>query len=292
VPTNSLNDSLSLRQRIFRPIWWTTNLFLATAIIFVVYGAGWEYSVRQYLKGFSDAVVPASTTPEQKVRAILDWMRSGVPRTSANDPTTLSSRDPRTTLNNRKLLAVCGTATNAFLNLARSADLRVKRLLLLTPQRTAKHVVAEVLIDGRWVIADPGYRVLLRDLEGHLLTRAELRDPVIFAQATAEIANYPREYNYEDVAHVRLARLPIEGFHLRKLLDAISPGWEEAFDWSLLLERESFFVLLCALVITVLLLSFRLLLGWYADHRLNIPRFRLRQHVVQAADAFFRAPSI
>jgi len=52
----------------------------------MVYSAGWEYSVRQYLNGFSDAIVPVPATPEQKVDAILNWMRSGPPRAVAANP--------------------------------------------------------------------------------------------------------------------------------------------------------------------------------------------------------------
>src|SRR2546423_11554934 len=111
-------------------------------IISLVYAGGWEYSVRQYLKGFSDAIVPMSAAPEQRVEAILEWMRRGPPRVVADNPATLSARDPETTLNYRQLLAVCGTATNAFLHLSRSADLNVLRLLLLSPDRTAQHLVA------------------------------------------------------------------------------------------------------------------------------------------------------
>lgn len=267
-------------------------MLLTIAVISLFYAAGWEYSVRQYLKGFSDAVVPSSVNPEEKVEAILEWMRSGPPRTTATNPATLSSRDPEMTLNYRELLTVCGSATNAFLNLSRSADLDARRLLLLTPERNTKHVVAEVLIDGRWVIVDPSYRMIMRDARGQLLTRRELRDPGIFAQAIARIPNYPHEYTYDNFAHVRLARLPMEGFHIRRLLDMIAPGWDEALDWSLLLERESFFVLFCTVVIALLLLGLRVLLGWYADHRLKIPRFRLREHVLRAGAAFFSAPEI
>jgi len=99
--------------------------------------------VRWYLDGFSDAIVPNSLPPEQKVEAILNWMRAEPSRAIASDPDALSKRDPETTLTYKQLLNVCGTATNAFLNLARSSDLRVRRLLLLAPDRTTKHVVAE-----------------------------------------------------------------------------------------------------------------------------------------------------
>ena len=273
-------------------MWWSSNLLLAGAVLGLIYSGGWEYSVRQYLRGFSDAVVPVSAPPEQQVEAILSWMREGPPRPVASHPEALSARDPETTLNYRQLLAVCGTATNAFLNLSRSAGLETRRLLLLTPEHKAKHVVAEVLLDGRWVIADPSYRVLWRDAQGRYLTRKELQDPAIFAEATSAVPNYPREYDYTHFAHMRLARLPLDGFHLRRLLDAINPNWDEAVDWSLLLERESFFALTVAAVLTLFFLLLRFVLGWYADHRLMVPRFHLREHFLRASAAFFSPPEI
>ena len=280
------------RHRTFRTVWWSSNLLLAGAVLGLIYSGGWEYSVRQYLRGFSDAVVPVSAPPEQQVEAILSWMREGPPRPVASHPEALSARDPETTLNYRQLLAVCGTATNAFLNLSRSAGLETRRLLLLTPEHKAKHVVAEVLLDGRWVIADPSYRVLWRDAQGRYLTRKELQDPAIFAEATSAVPNYPREYDYTHFAHVRIARLPLDGFHLRRLLDAINPNWDEAVDWSLLLERESFFALTVAAVLTLFFLLLRFVLGWYADHRLMVPRFHLREHFLRASAAFFSPPEI
>src|SRR5258707_2169663 len=156
-----------------------------------------EYSVRWYLDGFSDAIVPNSLPVEQKVEAILNWMRAEPSRAIATDPDALSKRDPETTLTNKQLLNVCGTATNAFLNLARSSDLRVRRLLLFSPDRTTKHVVAEVLMDERWIVVDPTYRVIMQDARGHYLTRSELRDPAVFSEATGAIPNYPREYNFQ-----------------------------------------------------------------------------------------------
>ena len=280
------------RHTFFRGIWWGTNVLLLFAVIAVIYSGGWEYSVRRYLDGFSDAIIPDSEPAEKQVEAILDWMRKGPPRLIAADPSVLSGRDPQTTLNYQQLLSVCGTATNAFLNLARSNGLSTRRLLLLGPNRSAKHVVAEVLIDGRWVTVDPAYRLLMRDRTGRMLTREELRDPMVLAEATSMVPNYPKEYTYETFAHVRLARLPLLGMPLRRILNMIVPNWEERFDWTLLLERESFFALCasaCALLVFLLLRTF---LGWYADHRLNIPRFQLRSRFLRAGMTFFRAPEI
>jgi hypothetical protein len=217
-------------------------------------------------------------------------MSGGPPRPLADHPAELSARDPETTLNYQQLLTVCGTAPNAFLNLSRSAGLNTRRLLLLTPDRKTKHVVAEVPIDGRWVIVDPSYRAMLRDAQGHLLTRKELQNPATFAEATGALPNYPAEYDYAHFAHVRLARLPLEGFHLRGLLDWVGPGWEEHLDWSLFLERESFFALVVSAALVLLFLVLRFSLGWYADYRLRIPRFHLREHFLRASAAFFSTP--
>jgi hypothetical protein len=248
--------------------------------------------VRRYLDGFSDAIVPNSLPAERKIKAILDWMREEPSRASTTNPDALAMRDPQMTLTYRQLLNVCGTATNAFLNLARSSDLRVRHLLLLSPEHTTKHVVAEALINDRWIVVDPTYRVIMKDAKGHYLTRKELQDPAVFSEAIGAVANYPREYNYERFAHVRLARLPLDGLHLRPLVDKVYPGWEEAVDWSLLLERESFFYLVLSAAGAMFFLLSRAALAWYADHRLRIPRFHLREHAIRAGATFFSAPEI
>src|SRR5467141_4018066 len=180
------------RHRVFRGIWWSSNLLLAAAFVAMLYSCVREYSVRRYLDGFSDAIVPNSLPEELKVKAILDWMRAEPSRATASNPEELATRDPEITLTHHQLLNVCGTATNAFLNLARSSDLRVRRLLLLSPDRNTKHVVAEVLFSERASIIDPTYRVIMKDAQGHYLTRRDLQNPVMFSQATGAVPNYPR----------------------------------------------------------------------------------------------------
>ncbi len=194
---------------IFRVLWRTVNGLLIFALLFVGYSSVWEYSVRRYLKGFSDAIIPSSAAPKEKIESILTWIRAGAPRSPAQNLNELSARDPEDTLNSSQLLTICGTATNAFLNLSRSAGLRSRRLLLLTPEHTTKHVVAEVLVDGRWIIVDPTYRTILRDAQGHTLTRKDLQNPVIFDQATSSIPGYLPGYNYQKFAHVRSRACPL-----------------------------------------------------------------------------------
>ncbi|MGB2669811.1 MAG: transglutaminase domain-containing protein [Candidatus Acidiferrum sp.] len=277
---------------LFRMVWRGANLPLLAVMVSSVYAGIREYSVRKYLKGFSDAIVPETSSAEQKVEAILGWIRRGPARYVAENPSKLPARDPQNTLNYEQLLRVCGTATNAFLNLGRSGGLSVRRLLLLTPQGNTKHVVAEVLIDGRWIIVDPAYRVMWRNAQGQLLTREELRNPAVFAEAIRAVPGYPSEYSYERYVHVRVARLPIYGLGLRKSFDEALPGWDETMNWNLLLERESFFILVVSLCLTLFFLLLRAGLAWYADRRLRIPRFHLREHALRAGAAFFSTPEI
>ena len=277
---------------IFRFVWWLSNLLLAVAWMATLTSGVWEISVRRYLKGFSDAVVPEAAAPQQKAEAILAWMLNGPPRLEAQRPTELSARDPSDTLNYRQLLQVCGSATNAFLNLSRSAGLQARRLLLLTPERTTKHVVAEVYLDGRWLIADPTYRAFLKDARGNLLTRKDLQNPETFREAIRALPGYPPEYSYERFAHVRVAALPFHGAQVRRLLDFIFPSWDEYVDWSLLLERRSFFYLFLSANSLIVLILVRMGLGWLADHHLQIPRFHLRANLSRATAAFFTTPEI
>jgi hypothetical protein len=279
-------------HRVFRPFWWATNALLALSLLGTVFTGIWEHSVRQYLKGFSDAIIPESSTPQQKAEAILNWMSYGPPRREAPDTSALSAHDPTDTLNYRQLLEVCGSATNAFLNLSRSSGLEARRLLLLSPDRTAKHVVAEVHLDGRWVIVDATYRAFMRDAQGRLLTRADLQDPRLFQEAVAQIPGYVSIYSYERVAHVRVGALPVLGPFLRRILDAALPRWDESMDWSLLLERRSFAYFFLSVWALLFFLLLRIALAWLADHRLRIPRLRLRASLTRATATFFSTPEM
>ena len=281
------------RHPIFRALWWSSNLLLVAALLVVLLAGLREFSLRYYLDGFSDAIAPSVLSAEPKVQAILDWMRIEPSRAVATNLDTLSQRDPHVTLNYQQLLRVCGTATNAFLNLAREDDLVVRRLLLLGPDGNTKHVVAEVRLDRRWIVVDPTYHLIMKDSRGRLLTRQDLQNPAIFRQAVSSVSNYPLDYDYQRTTHVHLERVPLlVKLRLRRILDPIFPGWDEAADWSLLLERESFFYLALASVAAVFLFSVRFLLGWYADSRLRIRRFHLRDRVLRAGSAFLTAPEI
>jgi len=279
-------------HRVFRFFWWATNALLAFALLATLFTGIWEHSVRQYLSGFSDAVIPEDSSSQEKAQAILTWMSYGPPRREAPNTSALSAHDPTDTLNYRQLLEVCGSATNAFLNLSRSSGLDARRLLLLSPDHTAKHVVAEVHLDGRWIIVDATYRAMMKDAQGRLLTRADLQDPRLFQEATAHIPGYTSAYSYERVAHVRVGALPVLGPFLRHMLDTVLPGWDESLDWSLLLERRSFAYFFLSVWALIFFLLLRIVLAWLADHRLLVPRLRLRTSLARATATFFSTPEM
>ena len=288
---NTVNFSAVLPLRkdshaLFSITWTTVTFFLWAASLFAVYSIGWEFSTQRYLKGFSDAIVPATAPVEEKIDAILAWMVYGPTRLPYQPVTFDHDRDPTDTLNYDALLRVCGTATNAFINLAHSSDLQVRRLLLLDPQFMTKHVVAEVLVDGRWIVVDPAYRAVFRNATGQTLTREELLNPATFRVAIQKIPNYLPEYSFENTVHVRLAGFPLVGKLLQRFLNRVVPGWEDSAVATLLVERESFGAVVASILLLIFALILRASLRWYGEVRLRIQRPRFRERVLRASTVF------
>jgi hypothetical protein len=271
----------------FHGVWRFVQIVLVVSVLAALYFAFDEYSLRRYLKGFSDAVVPLNAPPDQKVEAILTWMRTGPARRDGAPDDYMANRDPQDTLNYGQLLKVCGTATNAFLNLALSGGLPARRLLLQNPDHGAKHVVAEVQINGQWIVADPTLRTLFRDASGHFVTRSQLAEPAMLAEVTRNIPDYPANYTYERTAHVHLRGIPIIGGLVRRALDAAIPGWEESLNWTMPLERRSLGLMLLALLVAVMSMLVNLAMGWYAHTRLGIQRITLRSRLKRFGQALF-----
>ena len=288
---NTLRETPSIElsrpsSSVFRCVWYAGNVLLILAILLAAYSVVWEYSTRKYLKGFSDAVVPASASAEGKVEAILRWMSDGPARRLAGPDPSSPDRDPIDTLNYASLLRICGSATNAFVNLADSSGLHVRRLLLLDSRRMTVHVVAEVLIDGRWIVVDPAFRAVLRGPDGGLLTREQLTDPAVFSFATGGLHGYSPEYKFDRTVHVRLSRLGLIAQPLRGALNLVLPGWEDSTALSVLMERESLAVMVFAIMLLAFLAFLRTVLRWYGEKRLGFRPVRIREQLRRACHAF------
>jgi hypothetical protein len=164
--------------------------------------------------------------------------------------------------------------------------MQTRRVLLLDSQGFAKHVSAEVRVDGRWIVVDPAFRVILRGTDGKPLTREQLKDPAIYAAASRNISGYDSNYSYGLTAHIRLGRLRIVGRPLRVMLDGMLPGWEDSATTSLLAERESFAFMLVSLCLVVFLTLLRVSLRWYGEKRLGVRTLRMREQIRRAFGAF------
>jgi hypothetical protein len=273
------------RHRLFRAAWVVTSALLLLAIAAAAYSVVWEYSTRRYVKGFSDAIVPSSATPEEKIDAILHWMSNGPARRDHGPDGSI--RDPTETLNYASLLKVCGTATNAFVNLADSAGLSSRRLLLLDQNRRTMHVVAEVLVDGRWIVVDPVFRTVLRDATGNTVTRKDLTSRPVFLAATRGIPGYDPIYTYDRTEHVRMARLGGMGSFLRVTFGRLAPGWEDSVTASLVLERESLATMMGAVFLVMVLILIRIFLRWYGVRRLGVHPPEMGARMLRAWSAYF-----
>jgi hypothetical protein len=278
----------SARHPVYLMLWYAATGLLLFSFCLAVYATGWEYSTRTYLKGFSDAIVPANAPPEEKLQAILDWIAHGPAR--LRGPKVVSEdRDPTDTLNYDALLRVCGTATNAFINLADSSGLSARRLLLMDANRMTKHVVAEVFINNRWAVVDPTFRVVLRGADGSALTREQLANPTVLAEATKDLRLYDPRYTYDRTAHVRLGRVAFIGWRMRPILNRILPGWEDTSIVSLILERESLAMALGAVLLVIVALLLRIGLRLYGERYLHYRTVRFRDQLRRAAHAFLGA---
>jgi len=249
------------------------NILLISSLLLTLFGMAWEYSTRQYLTGFANAVLPSTSSSEEKVQAILAWMQQGPARSGDYYSDDSQNRDPIDTLNYKDLLTVCGTGTNAFVNLASAGGIEARRLLLLDAQgMNTNHVVAEVHIDGRWVVVDPSFHKILRDNGGHLLTRQELAQPDILRNATRGIPGYDPLYNYEHTAFIHLGRLPLVGNLLQTELESIPVSWQEGINWTVLIERESYDTIVIGVALLCFAFCLRRMILWYGKRISIIPK--------------------
>jgi hypothetical protein len=265
-------SSAMKKESIVQAVSFSVNVLLISSVLLSLLGLVWEYSTRRYLSGFSNAVLPYASSPENKVAAILAWMGKGPARETEYYSDDSQDRDPIDTLNYKELLSVCGTGTNAFVNLASAGGIEARRLLLLDAQGlNANHVVAEVYLDGRWVVVDPSFHAILKDSAGRLLTKEELARPTVLQDATQNLAGYDSSYNYAHTAYIHLSRLPLFGSFLQSKLNSILPSWQESINWTLLVERQSSATLLAGIVLLCFAICLRRMICWYARKFSIIP---------------------
>jgi len=251
-------DSPTGTRRIMTVARCASKLLMLVALALMAYGVVWNFATRLYLRGFADAIIPLSGSPQEKTEALVVWFHHEPQRKdlSPSEPHgLLHDRDPVKIVQDSHLLKVCGTASNAFMNLADASDLKVRRLLLLDRSGNTMHVVAEVQWGTRWIVLDPAHGAVFKDHLGRALTKEELRNPEVYQDAVSRMPGYNPAYTFERTVHLRLKKIPVLGGSLRSVLDRLAPGWEEAVNWSYLPENPA----LWFMVISFLLLLFGIL---------------------------------
>jgi len=188
-------------------------------------------------------------------------------------------------LQNAQLLKVCGSASNAFINLATSENVKTRRLLLLDESGGAKHVVAEVQWGERWVVVDPSLGRVFEDGVGRALSKEELRQPRIFADAISRMPGYLPAYGFERTTHLRLERIPVLGAALRGALNRRLPSWEDSFSWASVLENPSSWPILAS----VPLFLFGIFIFWLMNRSRDdegSKRIGIRKRLMSTGRAF------
>lgn len=272
----------------FQPVVLTNHLgaiLVLAAVCMLACGLAWNLSTRRYLKGFSDAIVPLDGSSLEKSEALLAWLHQE-PRRRRTPGNEGLLRDPVWILQNAQLLKICGSASNAFLNLADSAGLNTRRLLLLDGGGGTRHVVVEVQWGKRWVVVDPTLGLVFRDGQGQALSKEDLRDPGIFQDAISRMPGYSRTYTFEHSHQIRLERVPVLGAVLRRVLNRLFPAWEAAFDWAYIMENPSLWPVLASIP---LLLS-GILIRWfgsrYRQNRIGLQTVGIRERLRNAGRGF------
>jgi len=263
-------DSSMATKRLITVARCASKLFMIAGLALFAYSVTWSFATRRYLRGFADAIVPLNGSAQDKTEALLRWFRNepnrNTSRTSGSDGL-LHDRDPVNIVQNLQLLKVCGTATNAFMNLADAAGLKSRRLLLLDQAGRTKHVVAEVQWDDRWIVVNPQLGLIYKDQLGRALTKEELRNPKVFQDSISSMPGYDPEYTFEHTVHIRLARIPVIGSLLRSALVRLAPKWEEYINWSYFPENPSLWLIVISFPLLLLGILGHLIVTRYSRDR-------------------------
>jgi hypothetical protein len=271
-------------HRCFTLARFATGALVIFALGLFIYGLAWNYSTRRYLRGFADAIIPLDDTAEKKTEALLRWFRDEPQRLDTAVEGAGQLRDPVTIVQNKQLLKVCGSASNAFINLADAAGLKTRRLLLIAESGTVMHVVAEVQWDRRWVAVDPQQGRVFRDHLGRALSKEELRDPAVFQDAIRGMPRYNPEYTFAHTHHIHLQRIPL-GNLLRSALTHFFPGWEAAVNWAYILENPSLWPIVISIPLFFLGSILNWLVGCYGRKKLGIGTPGLGPQLLRAGRA-------
>lgn len=111
------------------------------------------------IKELAEKITKNKKTPEEAVITLFKWVRDTIPWSVEKivGARRVLEREPKK--------AICMDKTNLFIALCRSIEIPTRYILLDCEfdikkpgiPRWTKHAVAEVLINGKWIVADPSF---------------------------------------------------------------------------------------------------------------------------------------
>jgi hypothetical protein len=154
---------------------------------------------RAYLQAVLDQILPARGTNQEKIEAIVHFVRSATWHNPLECP---YEEDQQTVVTAAHELlelhdARCWHAAEIVRQLVLQAGGKARITFLPSRESRSVQVVTEVRIDDRWRVADANYfqeRVILRDPEGRLPTLGWLRDHPHYADRFPGGWIFPPEY--------------------------------------------------------------------------------------------------
>jgi hypothetical protein len=154
---------------------------------------------RAYLQAVLDHILPARGTDQEKVEAIVRFVRGATWHNPLECP---YEKDQQTIVTAAHELlelhdARCWHAAEIVRQLFLQAGGKARIIFLPSRESLSVQVVTEVRIDGRWRVADANYfqdQVILRDPDGRLPTLEWLRDHPHYADRFPGGWIFPPEY--------------------------------------------------------------------------------------------------
>ena len=113
----------------------------------------------------------------------------------------------------------CGSSTRVVVTLLQASGVPSRSLFLFGPDNRHDHTVVEARVDGRWVVVDPAFGVVMHRRDGVLATAADLAaDPAFYHAQVDTIHDYVQSYSYESTANFNWHKVPVVLPALRRML--------------------------------------------------------------------------
>jgi hypothetical protein len=174
----------------------------------------------QFADGLCAGLGIAGLPPPARAMRLSQWVSAyddGLPPTAATArPSGLLS--PRMIVEHPAYFqANCGSKVWLLCFLAGRAGLQARELRLCDRGHAARHVLCEIMIDGRWAVFDPTADLDFRRSDGEFATAEELRDPRLLAANAARVSGYDaRRWRFDYAERLHFEKLPVIGAWLRR----------------------------------------------------------------------------